>query len=59
MVACCPRTISVRLALPAIQTIGRMVRLIATSYETICAAERRAPRKAYFELLAHPARVIQ
>ena len=28
---------------------------IETSYDTICAAERIAPKKAYFELLAHPA----
>jgi len=27
---------------------------IETSYETICAAERNAPKKAYLELLAHP-----
>jgi hypothetical protein len=29
-----------------------------TSYEIICAAERMAPRNAYFELLAHPASMI-
>lgn len=25
-----------------------------TSYESICAADRREPKKAYLELLAHP-----
>ena len=28
---------------------------IETSYEIICAAERNPPKKAYFELLDHPA----
>src|SRR5215213_394887 len=30
---------------------------IATSYETICADERRPPRSAYFEFEDHPARM--
>ena len=30
---------------------------IETSYETICAALRNAPKKAYFELLAHPDKI--
>src|SRR5688500_8064544 len=30
---------------------------IETSYETICADERRPPRSAYFELEDHPARM--
>jgi hypothetical protein len=30
---------------------------IDTSYETICAALRIAPKKAYFELLAQPERI--
>jgi len=29
-----------------------------TSYEIICAAERKPPKKAYFELLDHPAIII-
>ena len=31
---------------------------IAISYDTTCAAERIAPRKAYFEFDAQPARMI-
>src|SRR5215218_8016552 len=30
---------------------------IATSYETICADERRPPKSAYFEFEDHPARM--
>src|SRR5205809_1641706 len=30
---------------------------IETSYETICALERNAPSKAYFEFDDHPARI--
>jgi hypothetical protein len=29
-----------------------------TSYEINCAAERKAPKKAYFELLDQPAKII-
>jgi CRISPR/Cas system-associated exonuclease Cas4 (RecB family) len=57
--AACMRTSSVRFAVPAIATTGRIARLTATSYAIICAAERRAPRNAYFELLAQPASEIQ
>src|ERR687893_1496766 len=32
-------------------------RPIATSYETICADERRPPKSAYFEFEDHPARM--
>ena len=31
---------------------------IAISYDTICAAERSAPRNAYFEFDAQPARMM-
>lgn len=31
---------------------------MATSYEIICAEALRAPKKAYLELLAHPASII-
>jgi hypothetical protein len=34
------------------------IRLNETSYEIIWAAERKAPNKAYFELLDHPAQII-
>lgn len=37
---------------------GKIIKPIATSYEIIWADERSAPRKAYFELLAHPAIII-
>ena len=30
-----------------------------TSYEILCAAERRPPRNAYFELLDHPALITE
>jgi hypothetical protein len=33
------------------------IKPIETSYETICAALRTAPKKAYFELLAHPDKI--
>jgi hypothetical protein len=51
-------TISVKLSDPAMKITGINTRLIETSYEIICAAERRAPRKAYLELLAQPAIII-
>jgi len=35
-----------------------IVNPIATSYEIIWAAERNAPKKAYFELLDQPAMII-
>lgn len=50
--------IMVRLREPDRITIGKITKLIATSYEIICAADRNAPMKAYFELLDHPARII-
>jgi len=34
--------------------IGNIIRLIETSYEIIWETDRKAPIKAYFELLAHP-----
>jgi hypothetical protein len=33
------------------------IKPIETSYETICAALRIAPKKAYFELLAQPDKI--
>jgi hypothetical protein len=35
-----------------------IVNPIATSYEIICAADRRAPKKAYLELLDQPAIIM-
>jgi hypothetical protein len=34
--------------------MGRIIKLMDTSYEIICDTERNAPIKAYFELLAQP-----
>jgi hypothetical protein len=51
-------TISERFSDPERTTMGSIVRLIVTSYEIICAAERSAPKNAYLELLAHPAIII-
>jgi hypothetical protein len=51
-------TISVKFREPAIKITGIRTRLIETSYEIICAADRSAPRNAYLELLAHPAIMI-
>lgn len=34
------------------------IKPIDTSYAIICAADLRAPKKAYFELLDQPARTI-
>ncbi len=31
----------------------------AISYDIICAADLKAPKKAYFELLDHPAMIIE
>jgi hypothetical protein len=33
------------------------IRPMETSYDTICAALRIAPKNAYFELLAHPDKI--
>jgi hypothetical protein len=54
----CTYTISPKFKDPANSITGKIQKLIETSYDIICAAERNAPRKAYFELLAHPARII-
>jgi len=43
---------------PDSKITGRRISVMETSYEIIWAAERRAPMKAYFELLAQPARII-
>lgn len=58
MVILCMCVIMLRLREPDKITIGRITKLIATSYEIICAAERSAPINAYLELLDHPARII-
>lgn len=54
----CILTISVKFIDPLSKITGKITRPIETSYEIICAAERNAPKKAYFELLAQPAIII-
>src|SRR5262245_23921042 len=51
----CAAMISPRLSEPAQSSTVMMTKPIETSYETICAAERSAARKAYFEFDAQPA----
>jgi len=53
---CC--TISIKLKELAQIEIGNNNKPIDTSYEISCAAERRDPKNAYFELLDHPAPII-
>jgi hypothetical protein len=48
----------VRFSEPESKITGRRAKEIDTSYEIICAAERSAPKKAYFELLDHPAKMM-
>ena len=57
-IAFCAKTISVRFKEPTHKSTVIMINPIETSYETICAAERNPPKKAYFELLAHPDIII-
>jgi hypothetical protein len=54
----CAATISVKFNDPASKITGKIKRPKETSYEIICAADRKAPKKAYFELLAQPAIII-
>jgi hypothetical protein len=51
-------TISVKFNEPDNRIIGNMMRPIETSYEIIWAADLSDPKKAYFELLDHPAIMI-
>ena len=50
--------IRLRLREPESRRRARSVAPRETSYESLWAAERRPPRNAYFELLAHPAMII-
>ena len=54
----CARTMSVRFSEPAQSSTVIMTKPIETSYDTICAAERRAPRNGYFEFEAQPAMMM-
>src|SRR4029079_14422837 len=53
----CPSTMSDRLRLPETISTTTSAKPIASSYDTICAADRMAPRKAYFEFVAQPAMI--
>ena len=54
----CKSTISYKCKLPAHILIVKKMIPTANSYEIICAVERKAPKKAYRELLLHPAIII-
>jgi len=55
---CCALTISARFRLCAAISTPTSEKPMAISYDTICAAERRPPRKAYFEFDAQPAMMM-
>jgi len=55
----CTSAIVEKLAVPAIRISEIRVEPRPTSYEILCAAERRPPRNAYFELLDHPALITE
>ena len=50
----CWMTMSDRFIVPASRMTLMITRPIETSYDTICAADRIAPRNGYFELEAQP-----
>ena len=54
----CALTISVKFKDPTHNKTVIIIKPIETSYETICAADLKAPKKAYLELLAQPAIII-
>src|SRR5262249_22286576 len=51
------RTMVPRFMLPAAISTPTSAKPMPISYATICAAERMAPRNAYFEFAAQPARI--
>src|SRR5262245_2587923 len=53
----CAATIAERFNDPAQSSTVMMTKPIETSYDTICAAERSAARKGYFEFEAQPAMI--
>ncbi len=55
----CDSPMRLRFSDPERRRRARSVAPRETSYESICAAERRPPRKAYFELLDHPALITE
>ena len=54
----CARTISTRFSEPAQSNTFIIIKPIETSYETICAADLKAPKNGYLELDAQPAIII-
>lgn len=58
IVCICEKTILVKFKDPVKSITGKTTNPIETSYDIIWAADRNAPRNAYFELLAHPAIII-
>src|SRR6187399_267815 len=54
----CAATILPRFSVPDAITTPTSAKPIAISYATICAAERIAPRNAYFEFADQPARMM-
>ena len=55
----CPSTRVEKFRVPENSSRDTSVAPRETSYEIICAAERRPPRKAYFELLDQPAIITE
>jgi hypothetical protein len=55
----CTSTLVEKLAVPAIRMSEISVEPRPTSYEILCAADRSPPRKAYLELLDHPALITE
>ena len=53
--SCCASTMSDKFREPTHTNTVMIIKPSDTSYETICAVERNAPKKAYLELLDHPA----
>lgn len=54
----CLLTISTILNEPAHSATGKIISPIETSYDISCAADLRAPKKAYLELLDQPDKII-
>ena len=54
----CDKTIVERFNEPEHKITQIIIKPIETSYETICAVERRQPKNAYLELLDQPAVMI-
>src|SRR5690606_8217578 len=53
----CPLTMPLRFKVPDTSRTVTSTKPMASSYDNICAAARKAPRKAYLELDAQPATI--